>query len=298
LSPEDHPDYDSVVALIQLDRLAQRWAWCVFIVPLLGVVATSAVGASENAVFWTLLGLGLPSAAVFMKLRVPTPRFRWRDDFRGPLLVLRSFSDDRTRTGELMTGDEFGTHGPTPDNFVWQAALALWDVGRVVILKREADVVTEVYGIVIESTEEEWRADLECAARGAWAILLFPSSTPGVVEEMAFIRDRGLLWKTVVFMPPSERGWRWFSSIRHAPPDYATRWAELRDELRPHCFHLPPYRPGGLFFTPDRNYGARKVLDLEHDHYPWRRIVQLVSPDSPHAAGLLECLPEERAKES
>ena len=59
------------------------------------------------------------------------------------------------------------------------------------MVQKEKGTVTPIYGILIESDEDQWKADVEYAAKGAWAILLFPSSSgcSGQVQPDTFLKE-------------------------------------------------------------------------------------------------------------
>jgi hypothetical protein len=298
--PTDDDDYTSTIAIIETSRLLKRYAFCAFGVPMFVLGIVYVVGVRGQAIAWVGFLLYLPSLLVFAKLRVPTPRIPWRDDFRGPLLVLRSFADERLKTGEMLMPGDFDPSPAARDNYAWQAALTLWDVARVVMIQTEHETVTPIYGIVIKASNDTWRDDVKKAATGAWAILLFPSPSPGVVEEMSLLRDIDCLWKTVIFMPPTPTTRQrlflgmlggWYSV------DHRSGWGHVRTELAQHGFCLPDYEAEGMLFVPDEKYGIDRALRLNHNEYPWRRIPELIDPSSAHAEGLIDCLPASRSYE-
>jgi hypothetical protein len=290
-------DYDAAVAIIQISRFLKRWAFCLFAIPIFLEIAAWWMGVSSNSKTWIMIIFGLPCLVLFMKLRVPTPRNKWKDDFRSPLLVLRSFSDDHLKTGNIIYPPDFDIGAPALDNFIWQAALALWDVGRVVILQRENNTITPIFGIGVVSDNESWEADVEQVAKGAWAILLFPSNSQGVITEMKLLQKLDLLWKTVVFMPPKvSRKEKLLIPFKNFV-DYKPRWEEVREKLKYHGFNLPAYDPRGMLFIPDATMTAKRFLILDHNTNSWRRICELIDPSSASSRSLIDCIPPDRSKE-
>lgn len=287
-------DYDSTIGVIYIAKTLKKIAILIFLIPGIWILSGYLFSIDKQIV--KLIGtiLVIPSYIIFMKLRVPTPRIKWENDFRGPLLVLRSFTDERLKTGELTYSD-IGIS--EQNNFIWQAALALWDIGRVVMIKREKDTVSPIFGIVVDSDDSKWLADVEHAAKGAWAILLFPSTTEGVIKEMELLKNKKLLHKTVIFMPPApSKKLTFLFPFKHFV-NYKKKWTELKKELETNNITLPDYVEEGMLYIPNEKYGiARKIL-LNYNDYPWRTIAKMIDPTTPYSEALIDCIPEKRSYE-
>jgi hypothetical protein len=142
----------------------------------------------------------------------------------------------------------------------------------------EADV--KVFGIVVK-TGNGWEEVVMQIARSAWAILLFPSTTPSCLREVSLLHEKeDLLDKVILVMPPMEsRGQkliRWLTGgIGQEVADHAGPWELLRTEMAREGYKLPSYEPGGMFFTPKDDLSSRSVVRLDHE-LDWSRLSDLV----------------------
>jgi hypothetical protein len=164
--------------------------------------------------------------------------------------------------------------------YIWQLGLELWDLCRIVFLEDEPNKAeVKVFGIVVK-TANGWEQVLMHIARFAWAILLFPSTTPSCLREMSLLRQNtSLLEKTILVMPPMEsRGQkfvRWLTGgIGQEVADHSGPWELLRTEMAREGYKLPPYEPGGMFFTPKDDFSPRSVVRLDHE-LDWSRLSDL-----------------------
>lgn len=226
--------------------------------------------------FGVALPLGFVVYAILQKRLCRVP---WVYDYRAPVLVLRSFSDDRAKLGdELPPGDYGGGGGRNP--FIWQLTQALWDWCRVILLQEEANERgLQLSGIVMKPADD-WKDVVLSVAQRAWVVLVFPASTTSCIEELELLVSNSLLAKTVIYMPPSAgRVTRIVTTVLGQPPsdteENAERWERLRDDLRRAGWQLPSYEPRGLLYTPNPDFSIAASIDLRHNDYPWSRLPEL-----------------------
>lgn len=289
-------DYETTANVIALARTIQKRAILVFLIPIFAVGMTAVFFRSESAAIWVGIGIGLPAFIIYMKIRVPTLRFEWQNDVRGALVVLRSFHDERLKSGELVDPGEFSYLFPARDSFIWQAALELWDLARVVLIQEVEETVTPIFGIVVDSSPADWRKDVVRAATGAWAVLIFPATTKGVVEEVSLLCNENLLRKTIFFMPPSENR----NSEGQTDGDglnYKSVWEEIRSALFEHGVNLPEYHEKGALIRLNRDLNVEDYLEFGQGKGCWRKIAELVDPAGDDMLPLHYCIPEHRSRE-
>jgi hypothetical protein len=277
--PKSDPRYQDALygdAMIRLTR------WLRFSAPLVGIgIAAIIAWIASRTWHWVfaLMPLGF---VVYMFLAVSKPRVPWHCDYRAPLLVLRSFTDERSKLGDQLPYGELPAAGDGQQNpYIWQISEALWDCCRVIFLGEEPNLAQlEVFGIAIQTTDN-WQQAMLKIARSAWAIMVFPATTPSCLEEMALLRDSGLLNKTIVIMPPNE--WTGltriigtvlgYGGLEHAK--HAESWDALKTEMSKYGYHFPPYDAAGEFYVPTTNFAPQKVIKLNHS-LKWKPLMQAV----------------------
>jgi len=234
---------------------------------VLFVIAGLVLFSGSNGWAGSILLLVAPH--VYFGLRAPLPRIGWLNDYRAPLLVLRSFTDERTKRGPDLPADDWD-HVPRRNDHLFFIGRSLWDRCRVIILGGEVETGYPLFAIEVRVLDEEWEARLRTIASSAWAILVLPSNTDGCVRELELLADDPtLLDRTVVFMPPDE------GSGSRASEGAGAEWERLRAELGHRGFRLPPYRRSGLLYRPDPTFGIRAAAELP-GWRDWRRIERLV----------------------
>ena len=211
----------------------------------------------------------------------------WIYDFRPPILVFRSFSDERTRVGEVLESTDFGP-SPGRNPYIWQLTQAMRDWCRVIILQREvfeADDSLKLRAIVVEPDDNDWERVAITVARHCWLIIVFPSSSSGCIRELVLLRAHNLLSKTVVWMPP-------MSGLSQSSngADHEKHWNQLREELRTSGFNLPEYNPQGMFYIPDSSLSIATYIDLHHNNCAWKRLPELIPNPSVSAKSLWNIL--------
>lgn len=277
--PKSDPRYEDALygdAMIRLTR------WIRFAAPLVGIgIAAVVMFIASRTSHW-VYSLALVGFFVYMFMAVGKPRVPWGYDYRAPLLVLRSFTDERSKLGDQLPYGEFPSAGDGQQNpYVWQLGDALWDCCRVIFLSDEPNrAELEVFGIVIK-TADDWQNVLLRIARSAWAIVVFPATTPSCLDEMRLLGDSGFLSKTIVVMPPNE--WRGFTRILGTVlgsgglerADHAESWGSLKAEMSKHGFNFPPYDDAGQFYVPAQDFSPQKIVKLNHV-LNWHPLMQAV----------------------
>lgn len=272
------PRYESAAygdAMIRLNRWTRRAA------PVVGIsIAAGAALIASMTSPW-LYALALVGFGTYLTLTVAKPRVPWNHDYRAPLLVLRSFTDLRTKLGDELPTVEFALGGGGRLSFIWHMGEALWDRCRIIFLEEEeTEADLKVFGIVLK-TADNWEQQALHIAVAAWAILIFPAATPSCLREMQLLRDHDLLHKVIVAMPPTAN--RLAQVVRVvtgngllATANHAEAWSSLRTEMLRHGYSLPPYDPSGMFYVPQRDYSARSVVKLAND-WEWLRLFDAVA---------------------
>jgi hypothetical protein len=98
----------------------------------------------------------------------------------------------------------------------------------------------------LRCSDATWTSNFRTLALHAQGIVLCPELSPGIASEVEFIRERRLLYKTIVLMLPTPRE----EGLVHYPDRQIReqRWHESRRLLEPAGLSLPPYDPAGRLF--------------------------------------------------
>ena len=243
--------------------------------------------------------ISLPPLVVYLiisRSRFPCPP--WTLDYRPPILVLRSHTDERVKLGARLEYEEMDPQGPARQSHILDLSCALWDWGRVVLLRQERmGLGARLQVLIVETKDLDWVLKFEEIGRGAWVILMFPSSTPGCLEEMRLLASNlPMLRKTIVFMPPTGAGIS--SYFAFFDPNYAKEWDELVQEIAPAGFHLPNYDPRGMLYMPNPDFSIAHMIPLNHKRVPWQLMVQLVPNPRMGVAHLADLIGDSPAYES
>jgi hypothetical protein len=91
------------------------------------------------------------------------------------------------------------------------------------------------------SDDAAWKDYVQAALAGATRIVVVPWPSPGVLWELAFLRDARMLSRCIFVMPPPLA----------ADPEtaIADRWEEVRAHARAIGLEFPGYRAGGCLFA-------------------------------------------------
>jgi hypothetical protein len=216
---------------------------------------------------------------VYMLLDSRVCRVPWVYDYRPPILVLRSFSDERSKLGDELPTNVFDARGGK-NPYVWQLTQALWDWSRIVMFQLETfDARVSMSAVIIEPVNDWEKAVIKIAER-SWLVLIFPASTPSCIRELDLLRDNGLLSKTVLFMPPSQTlSIKLLSLLTGQIPTQSTQadsWEQLRIELLGFGFEFPTYDKKGMLFTPTEAFAINNSISLNNNAYSWKRLRELV----------------------
>ncbi len=108
----------------------------------------------------------------------------------------------------------------------------------------------------IMSSESEWHDAVAILSRACRTIFVLPSHHAGTIWEITFLRDSGLLSKTVFLMPSSS-----FAKAF----DLKGHWEQASIAISSRCgLKLPPYDPAGVWFRlrEDGSLAARVKDDV------------------------------------
>jgi hypothetical protein len=192
-----------------------------------------------------------------------------KQDARPFCLLLRSFSDCALGYGLPFTqlGDKGQRQYQGPIHF---QALAdgLGEAGRLLVLCREPIDDSRLRShhfshIGLRAPDERWIELFRYAAERARSIVLVPGMSPGLLEEIGFIRsDPALLRKTLVFMPPTPPekvgGTFYFERDRHE-----LEWGKVQAAWASSGLELPNYTVQGMIYIPRADFSIdRHVSEL------------------------------------
>lgn len=95
---------------------------------------------------------------------------------------------------------------------------------------------------------DDWLQNVERCAHLASCIVLLPSNSESVLEEMHMIQENNLFYKTFIFMP------------YEIPLGYEIRedWNHLRKKLKADGFELPEYDRKGMIYKPGSKFEVTK----------------------------------------
>ncbi|MEH6409173.1 MAG: ankyrin repeat domain-containing protein [Hyphomonas sp.] len=112
----------------------------------------------------------------------------------------------------------------------------------------------------IATSDTEWKSTLVPVLHGARDILIVPHDSPGVIWEIEYLKESGLLNRTTFVMPP-----QWADS------EFVTQesWSKLNPIYKSIGLTVPEYRPGGCLFRIDRNGLFCDVSPLGLEPTPW-----------------------------
>ncbi|MDX2253136.1 MAG: ankyrin repeat domain-containing protein [Nitrospira sp.] len=140
----------------------------------------------------------------------------------GDVLYLRPFLLDR----ELRIGNF---------NFEGLLVLALSKLTSVVALGYDTN---QIGPLAISATDSTWRDKVSRLTEAASMILIIPSDSDGVRWEIASLRARGYLYKTVFIAPPgADQMW------------LEKDWNKMRQHTDLRNLEIPPYCESGFLFT-------------------------------------------------
>jgi hypothetical protein len=184
-----------------------------------------------------------------------------------PFLLLRPFAVlelTQLPTEQKGTGTSGGL---TKRSYVPRIAAALERIALVLALGDNhgtADDSADWPLLFLQLEDEAWWRGLRAAAMAARGIVLIPSGTPGVIDELRFLRDESLLTKTIIFMPPTLVG-----SAILGPHYYANgvglMWRQVAEQLQAEGFALPAHDSRGLLYIPKPDLSIARSVALDRD---------------------------------
>lgn len=134
--------------------------------------------------------------------------------------------------------------------------------------------------VVIEASEDRWRAIVQTLGQSASAILIIPESSKGVMTELRLlIRDQ--LHKTFVYVPATNGAER-----RNAQE---LRWRALGKELATEGIRLPDYGPAGFAYLPEADLSVKVSWELSEFAGAIRELIDHSAASSDEvAAGIMK----------
>lgn len=141
--------------------------------------------------------------------------------------------------------------------------------------------------LFLQLDEARWWDGVQLAAAAARGIIVIPSPSPGVLQEIRFLQQRSLFSKTIVLMPPYLHSGGGLSALpEYAPSGIDWIWSAMQRVLVQERLHLPDYDPGGMLFIPQDDLSIKKSVPLHGTIY---RMKSAVAALVPHLVG--DCLP-------
>jgi hypothetical protein len=131
-------------------------------------------------------------------------------------------------------------------------ALALEPEGELACLGRPGEQFGAGRAV---SDDERWQVDVEMLARHAHMIVILPSERPGTAWEIAHLKEKGHLGKTIFLMP---------QEVQLGAVSIRDVWTRTVAHYGEQGITLPEYQPTGLLFRIDGDgrIGTRRRLDL------------------------------------
>ena len=285
----------------------RRLRWKVYAGDLALVAALAGGGYVAFGIFgfstWSVLGF-LAGAALAGKLYSGRERRvreaqRARQDVlardarreeQPPILLLRSFLSPVTMPA-AETVRVFGKERPlneddspaAPRSHVVTLASELRKCGPIVAIgpaRSGTAGAPRVDVLFLEPTDADWFAVFEIVSLGSRAIVMLPGETGGVIREIASLRNRGLLGKLILVMPPLQRPRVTVPWLRVHSQDVVRGWDAARDGLSALDVVLPDYDPQGLAFALNANGTVRDRVPLDGSFIRvGRAIGTLLPPD-------------------
>ncbi len=209
------------------------------------------------------------------------------------VLLLRSFGrTEGYRSTARDPGPDGLVAGPMEESEIGDLEAAMRARGvRLVALGGEF-LLPANHGLFwLTTRDDDWEDNFHLLARDAAAILICPETTEGIRREIAFLKDRGFLKKSVFFMAPSPKARNWFVSgfIQYEEPEArAQRWKRHREEYRVEGIELPEYDERGLFFTLDDDLQVGGTAPVRTDS----DIFSLIPSDREQSARFSDVFPK------
>lgn len=128
----------------------------------------------------------------------------------------------------------------------------------------------------LETRDDEWRDGVRKLTASAHAIVVVPSSSPGVLWELKWIVDSGLLGKTIFIAPPTSDD-----------QGVHREWHDTMQACLDMGLVLPGHDPRGLLFTMGPDGRTSKCLPMPTEEAACRALVLdllALDPDDGHLA--------------
>jgi hypothetical protein len=168
-----------------------------------------------GAIFWVIL---LPMACMGLavmtsgrsvtrftqRLVRPAVRHAIQSDPRTPVMLLRSFQDDslEVRASTAVDGFAEGVGSEGYARFEEIIALALTGIGPVVTLGQPGAVLQPLGAARDYFADDQWQDAVDQRSAEASLLAVVTGRSPALMWEIAQIRQRGYLSKTVFIFPP------------------------------------------------------------------------------------------------
>ncbi|MGO6679593.1 hypothetical protein [Rhizobium leguminosarum] len=140
-------------------------------------------------------------------------------------------------------------------------------VGDLRVVGGSDDIVGRVR---VLSSDADWKSKFSRLAHASSNIFVLPAAGPGILWEINWLKDNGLLKKTMFLMPSDDM----------TSKDFDALWNDSCDQLYSATgLKFPKYRPLGSVFTIDLN-GTTKIYDAKgFSVHAIRDITSIVSLD-------------------
>ncbi len=112
--------------------------------------------------------------------------------------------------------------------------------------------------ITFQDYTEMWFEAFMFIASHSRAVFVFPAITSGVLDEMTALTKSNLLDKTLIVMPPSQRG------IVREEQRFELSWRSTQQKLRKdRGFNLPDYTEQGMVYIPCQDFSVKNFFLLD-----------------------------------
>ncbi|MSM38670.1 MAG: hypothetical protein GJT30_03475 [Geobacter sp.] len=200
------------------------------------------------------------------QIEIKTLRSNAENDTRPALIMLRPFKDEglsfpiSTMTGK---GGKYRRASFISDiaDVAKQCGFPLLVIGRPMAKPDLEELTRAVY---FQAKDDSWVFAFRRAALASRAIILIPSDSTGVAEEMLHLSINELTSKTIVFMPPTPVETRVEKCLgpNFDPERVKDEWNKVRDHWKRQGFNLPLYCKDGMLYIPNNDFSCRCEMPL------------------------------------
>jgi hypothetical protein len=207
--------------------------------------------------FWSFLALPL----YFLFHHITYLSLPAKFEFRKPILILRSFNDSELKLSNSLTTGGF-TNGRyiETDSTLEFLTLCFKKLAPCVMYSNSKSEYSEGHqkGSYKFSNRLNWIKKVTEVSSYSIAIIIIPSCSLGIIEELKMLKSKNLLYKTYVLMPPENYAPSFFKKEKVKPI-----WEKIKLNLKEVEINLPTFNPDGLLFSVKEDFSINKSINLK-----------------------------------